>query len=210
MLNATKSPALIIVDMQNDFVRAGAPMEVHSARGILPGLADLLSMFRAARLPVIFTRYLATPGYQHLSAHLAWIKLTEPPVRACVPGVARTYNDLRHSRDVTEVVDELSPAPGEIVIDKPFFSAFHETNLHRRLQELEIDTLIITGTLTEMCVEDTARHAVHHGYPTVMVSDLVASNDANMHNAALAAFACNYGQVASAHAVVQQLAHLDD
>ncbi|WP_397543236.1 isochorismatase family protein [Roseovarius salis] len=208
MLNAIKNPALVIIDMQNDFVRTGAPMEVPAARALLPRLETLLSKVRAARLPVIFTRYVATPGYEHLSGHLGWLKLIDPPVRACVPGVCRYYEDLRSSRDGADIVDELAPEPTEVMIEKPFFSAFHGTDLNQRLQALGTDGLIVTGTITEMCVEDTARHAVHHGYRTVIASDLVASNDPEMHDATLVAFARNFGQVASAEVILSQIQHL--
>lgn len=196
-MNTLKRPALMIIDMQNDFVRRGAPLEVESARMILPALTHLLARFRAARLPVIHTRYVATPNYQHLSDRLKWLRLTEAPLNACRPGFQRIYEDCEGARDAAGVIDELSPAEGEIVIDKPYYSAFFGTDLNQRLIEAEVDGLFVAGTLTEMCVEDTARHAVHHGYRTALVSDSVASNDPELHQITLRAFERNYGDVLS-------------
>jgi ureidoacrylate peracid hydrolase len=203
---AMARPALIVVDMQNDFVRAGAPMEVPAARGaIAPGLG-LLSAFRAAGLPVAFTRYVACPDYRHLADRLGWVRLLEPPVNACVPGHLRTYADRPAPLDCAEVIDELAPLPGETVIDKTFFSAFHGTDLDARLRAAGADGVIVAGTLTEMCVEDTARHAVHLGYPTVLVRDAVASNDPVAHAATLRAFAINYGWTMNAREAAALLA----
>ncbi len=195
MLVFANRPALVIVDMQNDFVRVGAPMEVPSARAILPNLVRILTAFRAAGLPVVFTRYVAAPNYRHLQPKLSWLKLIEAPVNACVRGHRRHYDDLDDERDVADVVDELAPEAHDIVVDKIYFSGFHETNLHGRLRTAGVDALVMTGTLTEMCVEDTARHAVHYAYPTAMICDSVASNVPDAQAATLKAFGDNYGWV---------------
>ncbi|ESR27071.1 isochorismatase [Lutibaculum baratangense AMV1] len=103
------------------------------------------------------------------------------------------------------MVDELEPRPEETVVDKVYFSAFHETDLDQTLRDLRVNSLIVTGTITEMCVEDTARHAVHHGYRTVVVSDAVASNDLAGHEAALRAFEKNYGWVLPSESIREAL-----
>lgn len=195
MLTQARRPALVVVDMQNDFVRKGAPMEVPDARAILPALATLITAFRARGLPVVYTRYVAAPDYRHLRDRLTWLKLIEPPVSSCVPGHPRRFADRDAPCDAAAVVDELAPAPDDLVIDKIFFSAFHATDLDARLRAQGIDALAVTGTLTEMCVEDTARHAAHHGYPTALIRDCLASNTPRAHDATLRAFADNYGWV---------------
>ena len=208
MISLAKRPALVVVDMQNDFVRKGAPMEVPSSRLILPTLAGIVAAFRAAGLPVIYTRYVAAPNYRLLQGRLPWLKLLESPVHSCVPGHLRQFEDRDMPLDAAEVVDELAPQPGEMVIDKIFFSAFHQTDLDARLRGAGIDGLAITGTLTEMCVEDTARHAVHCGYPTALISDAVASNVAEDQTATLRTFAKNYGWVLDSQALHAALADL--
>jgi nicotinamidase-related amidase len=200
-LKMLKDPALVVVDMQNDFVRVGAPLEVPEARATIPTIARLLARFRQAQQPVIFTRYVADSRYLHLKPKLSWIGLLEPPVNSCVPGFTRFYEDVQAELDVAEVIDELRPLPGEVVLDKVYYSAFHGTNLDEIIRQRRIGSLVITGTVAEMCVEDTARHAVHFGLPTVLVSDAVSSNNPQAKQATLEAFERNYGWVLRADEV---------
>lgn len=206
MLTALTNPALVVVDMQNDFVRVGAPMEVPAARDTIASIRALLAGFRNRGKPVIFTRYVADMRYRPLAAKLDWLGLLDAPTRACVPGFQRGYGDVEGTRDAAAVIDELPPRAGEPVIDKVYFSAFHETDLDARLRERGVDGLVFTGTVTEMCVEDSARHAVHHGYPTVLVSDAVSSNHPPSQQATLDAFARNYGWVMNTAEVLETFA----
>lgn len=200
-LNLLRNPALVIVDMQNDFVRVGAPLEVAEARATIPTISGLLTRFRQARQPVIFTRYVADKRYAHLKRKLSWLQLLESPVNCCVPGFMRCYEDVQGELDAAEVIDELAPLPGEIILDKVYFSAFHDTDLEQIIRDRKIGSLVLTGTVAEMCVEDTARHAVHFGLPTIMVSDAVSSNNAQAKQAALDGFGRNYGWVMRADEV---------
>lgn len=205
MLTELRKPALVVIDMQNDFVRRGAPLEVPSARQTIPPIRKLIQAFRAGAKPVLFTRYVADPLYRPLARKLGWIGLLDAPTHACVPGFLRSYADAEDMLDAAGVIDELAPLSGEPVLDKIYFSAFHATDLDKRLQGLEVDGLVFVGTVTEMCVEDSARHAVHFGYPTVLVEDAVSSNHVPSHQATLDGFARNYGWVMTADAVLATL-----
>ena len=199
------NPALLVIDMQNDFVREGAPLECAAARDTIPAIGDLLAGFREQGRPVVFTRYVADALYRPLGNHLPWIRLLDPPVNACVPGFMRHYPDIGGSRQAVDVIDELEPIAGEAVVDKVYYSAFHRTDLDRRLAEAHVDSLVMVGTVAEMCVEDTARHAVHFGYPTVIVSDAVSSSDAPTCRNTLDIFARNYGWVMTAEEVLASM-----
>ncbi|MGI6854215.1 cysteine hydrolase family protein [Mesorhizobium sp. 1B3] len=205
MLTELRKPALVVIDMQNDFVRRGAPLEVPSARQTIPAIRTLIQAFRAGAKPVLFTRYIAAPLYRPLARKLGWIGLLDAPTYACVPGFLRSYADAEGMLDAAGVIDELAPLSGESVLDKIYFSAFHATDLDERLKGLEVDGLVFVGTVTEMCVEDSARHAVHFGYPTVLVEDAVSSNHVPSHRATLDGFARNYGWVMTADAVLTTL-----
>lgn len=198
-------PALLIIDMQNDFVLEGAPMRVAQAAATVPVIAGLLAAFRARALPIAFTRYVATERYAHLAGRLPWLRLLRPPTQACVPGFERLYPGLEGPRDCAEMIDMLAPAPGEIVVDKPYFSAFHDTDLEARLRASGADRLVVTGTITEMCVEDSARHAVHFGWPVTLLSDAVSSDDPEAAAATLRAFARNYGEVMTSRDCLSRL-----
>jgi nicotinamidase-related amidase len=199
-------PALLVIDMQNDFVLEAAPMRVAAAAATVPVIVGLLSAFRAAGLPVGFTRYIATGRYTHLAGQLPWLRLLESPVNACRPGFLRSYPNLSEPRDGADMIDSLRPEPEEIVVDKPYFSAFHDTNLDQRLRHAGADSLVVTGTITEMCVEDTARHAVHFGWPVTILSDAVSSDNAQAASAMLSAFARNYGAVTTSRNILSRLA----
>src|SRR3989442_6423103 len=84
------NPALVVVDMQNDFVRAGAPMEVPEARATIPIIQTLAERFRARQAPVIFTRFVAGPGRTLL---WNWSPQCAPPTCACWRGRCRSYAD---------------------------------------------------------------------------------------------------------------------
>ena len=202
MLERLTRPALIVVDMQNDFVRAGAPLEVPAARGTVPAIAGLIDAFRAAAHVVVFTRYVADPAYRHLAERLEWLARLEPPVCACVPGTMRSFADRNEPLEGVAIIDELPPSPDDAVIDKSYYSAFHGTGLDGLLKARGVDCVVIAGTVTEMCVEDTARHAVHFGYPTVLVGDAVSSNDTEIHRNTLTAFERNYGWVMNARPLI--------
>lgn len=191
--------------MQNDFVREGAPFEVPAARRTIATIKRLIGAFRGHGHKVIFTRYVADPLYRPLGGHLPWIRALDPPVNACVPGFVRAYRDATEARETIAVIDELAPQGDDIILDKVYFSSFHGTDLDRQLAALGVQSLVVCGTVTEMCVEDTARHAVHFGYPTLIAADAVSSNNQAAHQAALDGFARNYGFVAKAEEIVERL-----
>lgn len=205
MLASLKNPVLVVVDMQNDFVRKNAPMEVPSARETIAAISRLIAAFRSSGKPIVFTRYVADPQYRPLARKLDWIRLLDAPTHACVPGFMRAYGDVEGVRDAAEVIDELTPLDGDIVLDKIYFSTFHATDFASTLKQLEADSLVFVGTVAEMCVEDSARHAVHFGYPTIVVADAVSSNHLPSQRAALDAFARNYGWVLSTDQILSAL-----
>jgi nicotinamidase-related amidase len=192
-------PALVVVDMQNDFVRAGAPLEVPDARATIPAQQRLLETFRARGLPVVFTRFLS-----HEADCLMWLWSPEchPATRACWPGHTRSYDDAERLLDCVAVIDELAPAPGELVVDKHGYGAFHGTDLDERLRALGVRSLVVTGTVTQICVEETAREAFHHGYRTTVVSDAVSSYAPDLHAATLKNLALKFGWVAETETVL--------
>ena len=197
--NRLVAPALIVVDMQNDFVREGAPLEVPDARATIAANRRLLAAFRARRLPVVYTRFLSMTDDNLL---WRWSPQCHPTMRACWPGHERTYDDAHAPLRCVDVIDELAPAPGELVIDKLGYGAFFGTDLGERLRMLAVRSLVITGTVTQICVEETAREAFHHGYATTVVADAVSSFAPDLHAATLRNFGMKFGWVATADEVI--------
>jgi len=195
-------PALVIVDMQNDFVREGAPMEVPDARRTIPQHQRLIAFCRKAGIPIIYTRSLAGPCRTLV---WEWSPQLEPPTWACQRGHRRYYADVGRTLDCADVIDEIYPQAGDYIVDKYGYGAFHHTNLDGILRSLGVESLIITGTVTQICVEETGREAFHYGYKTTIVSDAVSSYVPDLHAATLKNFAHKFGWVSTTDEVIQAL-----
>jgi nicotinamidase-related amidase len=183
---------LIIIDMQNDFVRRGAPMGVDDARETVKPIRRLAERFRAAGAPVIYTRFIAGPSRALV---WNWSPLLAPPTRACWRGVRRGYDDVDGDRGAADIIDELAPEADDYVIDKYTYGAFHNTVLDGILRAHSCDAVVITGTVTHICVLETAHGAFDHGYKGVVVEDAVSSYDADLHAATLAGVRAKFGWV---------------
>jgi nicotinamidase-related amidase len=196
------APALLVVDMQNDFVRAGAPLEVPDARDTIAAHQRLLAGFRERGLPVLYTRWLSLEEDNLL---WRWSPECHPGTRACWPEEMREYDDVDGPRRCVDVIDELAPETGDAVVDKLGYGSFHGTDLDARLRALGVRSLVVTGTVTQICVEETAREAFHHGYATTVVADAVSSFAPDLHAAALKNLAMKFGWVSAADEVLAAL-----
>jgi len=194
--------ALIVVDMQNDFVRVGAPLEVPDARETIDVHVELLDWFRTRKRPVIFTRFIAGPTPTLM---WKWSPQIAPPVCCCWPGHMRGYGDIEGERDCVAVIDELAPRPDEAQIDKYGYNAFHRTRLTDLLVANGVDTVLITGTVSQICVEDTARGAFHEGFQTAVVADAVSSYAPELQRASLQTLAMKYGRVVKSDEAMREL-----
>lgn len=197
-----KSAALIVVDMQNDFVRSGAPLEVTSALSTVPAQKALIQTFHKHHLPVVYTKFISHPHYYLL---WEWSPQCQPPTRCCWKGHQRFYKDIGASRECTEIIDELQPTSSDIIVEKFGYGAFHETALDKTLHSLSVTSLVITGTVTQICVEETAREAFHHGYRTTIIEDGVSSFAPDLHVATLKNFAMKFGWVSKSESIVSEI-----
>jgi len=197
-----RNPALVIVDMQNDFVREGAPMEVPDARKTIERHQQLIAFCRKRGIPIVYTRFLAGPNRTLM---WEWSPQLEAPILACQRGHHRYYADMDRTLHCVDVIDEIYPEAGDYVIDKYGYGAFHSTNLEDTLRSLGVESLIITGTVTQICVEETGREAFHHGYKTTLVSDAVSSYMPDLHAATLKNFAHKFGWVMTTEEVLTAL-----
>ena len=134
-----------------------------------------------------------------------WSPQCHPATRACWPREVRTYADADGPRACIDVIDELAPQPGETTIDKLGYGSFHGTDLDARLRDLGVRSLVVTGTVTQICVEETAREAFHHGYATTVVEDAVSSFAPDLHAATLRNLAMKFGWVSDTDEVIAAL-----
>ncbi len=188
--------AVLVIDMQNDFVAEGAPLEFPDGRRIIPAIERLLEAAREYEMPVIYTAHVHRPDGSDLGPH----RDLYPPVAA---GEALVDGEVG-----AEVYPALAPRPGELVIRKHRYSSFYGTDLATVLAGHGIDTLLLTGVTTETCVLSTARGALELNFKTIVVSDGCASCDypdigqgamsaAEMHAAALRIMAFGTADVAT-------------
>jgi nicotinamidase-related amidase len=198
--------ALIVVDMQRAFLEPGEAMEVPPAREVVPRIQALLTVFRARRLPVVFTEFLYTEAAPLLVGEL------HPEHRRAVPGAARGFGRpssscLAGERNVATVA-ELAPHPDELVVQKPYYDAFHGTVLDGALRARGVTHLVITGTLTDICVLATVVGGFNREYRITVVEDGVATLWPEIQRATLDIIGRAYGRVQPAKTVVDEISNL--
>lgn len=160
------NPAIIVVDMIKDNLKEGSrhPITLEGRR-IVPNLQRLLAESRERGFPVIFAcdSFLENDfifrGHMRLHA-----------VRGTVGA---------------EVIDELGPDPTDIVLPKRRFSAFYKTDLDQTLRVLGVDTIVVTGITTEVCVLMTALDGLSHDFSAILLEDCTASKSRPIHDACL-------------------------
>jgi len=189
------SSALLVIDMQRDFLCEGAPLEGYKCRDIVPNVKRLIEFSRENGIPVIWAIHVhrSHGGDMGLMEEM-WPK-TGPRGGGLVKGKpgARIYEGLPQ------------PLESEILIEKHRYSAFYQTDLELHLRSLGVDTLIITGMHTNICCQTTARDGFMRDFKIVLVSDGVASFTPELHNAGLVDIAVAFGRVLSTDEVIKEL-----
>jgi nicotinamidase/pyrazinamidase len=163
---AESKQALLVIDMLNDFVLEGAPLEVPDARRAMPVIrAEIEKARREGRL----VAYLCD---RHRPDDPEFARFGWPP------------HAVKGTRGA-EVVAELAPAGGERVVEKTTYSGFYGTGLDELLRERGIEDLVLTGCVTHICILFTASDAVLRGYGVSVVEKGVAGLESHDHEAAL-------------------------
>ncbi len=186
--------ALVIIDMQRDFVEPGGFGEtlgndVSLLAAVVPPLQRVLATAREVGLTVIHTR----EGHRPDLADCPPAKLNrgDPSLRIGAPGPKGRI--LIRGEYGHDIIDELTPRPGELVIDKPGKGSFHGTSFGAELIARGITSLIVTGVTTEVCVHTTVREANDRGYECLVLSDCVGSYFPEFQRTGLAMIAAQGG-----------------
>ncbi|HWF61249.1 MAG TPA: isochorismatase family cysteine hydrolase [Nitrospira sp.] len=203
--------ALLVIDMQRDFLlpegyAAQAGLDIAPLVATVRPIEKLLAVGRKAGLLIVHTREGHVPDLSDCPPYKlersrragAEIGSKGPLGRLLVRG------EIGH-----DFVEAVRPLEQEIVIDKPGYSAFAHTGLQQVLTNRGIETLILTGVTTEVCVSSTLRAAIDLGYRCITVSDACASGDLALHKASLAMIAVEggiFGEVATTAEVVERFA----
>jgi nicotinamidase-related amidase len=178
--------ALVLIDMQRDFVEPGGFGEtlgndVSVLQAVVPPLQAVLADARARGLMVIHTREGHLPDLSDCPP--AKLQRGAPSLRIGDPGPRGRI--LVRGEVGHDIIDDLAPLPGELVVDKPGKGSFYATGLHEHLVQHGITSLIVTGVTTEVCVHTTVREANDRGYECLVLSDCVGSYFAEFQRVAL-------------------------
>jgi nicotinamidase-related amidase len=164
-------PALLVIDMQNDFLLDNAPMQMPGARNIIPNVQKVLEIFRHHKYPVFHVVRVHREDGSDVELFRKDLFNQTPFV---VEGSAGS-----------EIIIELSPLPGEYIIRKNRMSAFMNTDLDLVLRSLGTDTVFIAGIQTPNCIRTSAFDAAAHNYQTYLVEDAIAAKSEEVHQANL-------------------------
>lgn len=192
--------ALLVIDMQVYFMQPGMAAEVPEARGIVPNINRLAQALRIAGGQVV---WLVSTMDHSVSEDWSVMmhELFSHERREAM------LENLRKGSKGHALWPEFSVEPEDWKVEKSRFSAFIQgsSNIEERLRAAEIDTLIITGTLTDVCCESTARDAMMRNFKTIVISDANAAACDEDHNNALNALARLFSDVVSTDDVIARL-----
>jgi len=195
--------ALVVVDMQRGFLDPGEAMEVPPARETVPVLQTLLERFRARRMPVVFTEFVYSESAPLLVGRL------HPEHRPAKPGAPRGFglpsSSCLEGTPSADTVPDLVPRPGELVVRKRGYDAFAGTPLDGALRARNVTSLVVTGTMTDICVLATVIGAFHREYRVIVVEDGVSTLWPEIQRATLDIIGRAYGRVVTAKEVSDQI-----
>ena len=178
--------ALVVIDMQRDFVDPGGFGEVLGndvsllRRAIAP-IQRVLAAVRGAGMLVIHTR----EGHRSDLSDLPPSKKARGRLKAGIGDPGPMGRILVRGEYGHDIIDQLRPLPGEPVVDKPGKGAFHATDLDAMLKNRGIRQLVVCGVTTEVCVHTSVREANDRGYDCLVLEDCVASYFPEFHRMAL-------------------------
>ena len=188
--------ALLVIDMQDEFVKPHwTPDWVPEATRQVPRIKRLIEHCRAKKIPVIFTVYSKTHNY-----------LDRPRTGEFMPG---RYPEVKADRSSSfvegRIWHELAPMEDEIVIHKPSYGAFYDTPLETILKNLGKDTVIICGTVTNICCGATARQAYERSFKVIFGSDVTSTDYPDLQEPELKVLRKNFARVLSADEIIESL-----
>jgi len=187
--------ALVVIDLQNVFMLPGMPVEVPTAREIVPNVNKLAAATRAAGSKVVWVK-MCLEGQAE-----AWSVFFDGDPRR------GTLAELTPGAHGFELYGDLDVRPEDAVVVKRRYSAFIQgsSDIDRQLREAGVDTVIVVGTLTNVCCESSARDAMMLNYRLVFVSDANAALSDAEHNASLGTILRVFGDVATSDEVIALL-----
>lgn len=180
--------ALMVIDMQKFFLDSTSPTFTCGGIPIIPNIKNLLNEFRKAERPIIYTKHVHNSSLNDAGIMEWWWE------GMCIEGSPES-----------EVHDDIAPIAGEKVILKHRYSAFYNTDLETVLRVLKIEDLVITGIMSNMCCESTARDAYFRDYKVHFLADASGSVTEEMHLATLLNLGFGFANITTTENILKQM-----
>lgn len=202
-----ENTALIAIDMQVDFCGHGGwidrrGFDIEITRQPIAPMQRLFDKLRAVGYPIIHTREGHRPDLSDLPANKQW---RSRQMGYGIGDPSPCGRALTRGEPGWQIIPELTPFPGEIVIDKPGKGSFYATDLDQILRTKGIRNLIVTGVTTDCCVQSTMRDANDRGYECLLLEDCCAATEQANHDAQIEMFKLcggHYGSISTSDAVL--------
>ena len=184
---APSSSALLVIDMQNFFLSENSHAFIPSSKAIVPNIKELIAAYRERGLPVFFTSHS--------------LKENEDPG---IMGI--WWSDvIREGDPLSEIALSMGLLASDIVVRKTRYNAFYSTDLEKHLVQMNIKSVVITGVMTHLCCETTAREAFSRDYEVFFVADATATQNEELHVSSLRAASHGFAVCVTANEILGKL-----